>query len=155
MCYVINMLILNKSRLDAVVRSMMFRVNCGYYLVRIVAVNFIVLLHPFCSFFLFKEIVPYLCICVLLHSGIHLATGPALLSLRVNTLSGMERYCQYKWKQFFCLNKFSLTTSLFLLFCRYDLSLLYVCLFAFSCSNAVSVIGLMACVPAHKEQIIE
>lgn len=39
---------------------------------------------------------------------------------------------------------------LLLLFCRYDfLSLLYVCLFAFLCSRAVSVIGLTAFVPAH------
>jgi hypothetical protein len=83
------MFILSKSRFYAVVRLLILHVNCGFYLVRIVAVNLIVLLHPVCSFYLFKAIVPYLCtsICVLLHSGIHLATGHALLSLSVNTLS--------------------------------------------------------------------
>jgi hypothetical protein len=127
MCWVRNMFILNKPKLYAVVRSLMFHVDCGYCLVRIIAINLIVLLLPFCPFFLFKAIVPYLCICVLLHSGIHLATGSSLLSLRVNTLSWMERYCQYIQEQFFCLNKFSLTTLLFLPFLGMIFYLLYVC----------------------------
>ena len=150
MCWVRNMFILSKSRFYTIVRSLPLHVNCGFYLVRIVPINLIVLLHPFRSFFHFKTILPYLCICVLLPSDIHLATGPALLSLHVNTLSWMARHCQYIQEQFFRLNKFSLTTLLFLLFCRYDfLSLLYVCLFAFLCSRALSVIGPMAFVPAY------
>jgi len=62
------MFILSKSGFYVVVRSLTLHVNCGFYLDRLVAVKVVVLLHQFCSLFLFKAIVPYLCFCVLLLS---------------------------------------------------------------------------------------
>jgi hypothetical protein len=75
------MFILSKSRFYAVVRLLTLRVNCGFYLVRIVAINLIVLLHPVCSFFLFKAIVPYLCIVAFGHS---LSNWPCAANTELN-----------------------------------------------------------------------
>jgi hypothetical protein len=102
-----NTFLLNKSKLFnrfyAVVRSLTFHVNCGFYLVRIFAINLIVFLHSFCFFFIYQVIVLYVCVCVLLHSGVHLATGPAPVNLHVSNLNSMEQYIQ---EQFVSLNKY-------------------------------------------------
>jgi hypothetical protein len=80
-------------RFYAVLLSLNFNAKCGLNLVRIPVINLIL----FCTFFLllFSIIVRYLCICVQLHSSIHLATGPVLISLYVSKLNSNELCYRY------------------------------------------------------------
>jgi hypothetical protein len=67
------------------VRIVDFHVNCSCNLLRMSALNLIF----FRTFFLlfFAIIVQYLRICVQLHPRVHLATGPALLSLSISKVN--------------------------------------------------------------------
>lgn len=124
---------------------------------RIFVINLIIFVPCFCILFLYQTIVEYLCVCVMLHPNVRLATGPALLSLHVNKLNWTEQYYyQYTHEKLisyiFFFNNYNIIKALFR--CDFLLSLLcsrllfVICVFLL-CSFAVSVIGLKAVLPAH------
>jgi hypothetical protein len=85
----------------------------------------------FCYFLLCQVIVQYLCMCVLLHSSVDLANGPALLSLHVNELNWMELYYLYTQEKIisrknYYFNNYNIVNSVFR--CDFLLSLFYMSL---------------------------
>ena len=125
---------LNSKQIYAVVRSLTFHMNCRTFWINLMV---------FCTFFLFfSQInVQYLCICVLSHSSAHLATGPALLSLRVNKLNLMKRYYQDIEEKILFLNIVFLTIIILLNTAVYVflLFVFFVCFFVFSYIPALSL----------------